>query len=399
MATNSQAQCNVQGDANGDCTVDGIDYVIWFNNFSSTTTGGPSDGDFNGNGSVDGIDYVIWFNNFGFGGGSTPTPTNKPNATPTSTPRPTSTPTPPFQTNCVRAYTNDSPWNTKVEDTGLSYHPDSSSFIQTLSNAQSASFLGSNPDSYTYPVYEVNNSTPMKTVNFTGVYSNVTNGGQTLNRQSGGGSVQVPIPDGAVQSQGNDAQIIIINKDTGDEWAFISSRQVSSTTWSAKNGYHYNINWSGVAPSGFGSRGAGVTYLSGLIRRCEVDQGHIDHALAFAYDYPCGRSTCNANGYDYYVWPATKSDGKGTENGDIPEGARLHISPSASSSEIQQWCGSDNTCRIMVRALEDYGMFVIDNSGHAKIYPEDNVTANWGSILVNNTPRNIPLSRFKVLSF
>jgi hypothetical protein len=38
----------------------------------------------------------------------------------------------------------------------------------------------------------------------------------------------------------------------------------------ATNGYHYNTLWSGVAPSGFASRGAGVPYLAGLVRPCEI---------------------------------------------------------------------------------------------------------------------------------
>jgi hypothetical protein len=54
----------VQGDANGDGKVDGIDYVIWLNYYGTSTTGGPSKGDFNTDGKVDGIDYSIWLNKY-----------------------------------------------------------------------------------------------------------------------------------------------------------------------------------------------------------------------------------------------------------------------------------------------------------------------------------------------
>ena len=54
---------NRNGDANGDGKVDGIDYVVWLNNFNKEVFG-PSKGDFDSNGFVDGIDYVIWLNNF-----------------------------------------------------------------------------------------------------------------------------------------------------------------------------------------------------------------------------------------------------------------------------------------------------------------------------------------------
>ena len=54
----------VQGDANGDGRVDGIDYVIWLNHYDTTTSNGSSDADFNSDGAVDGIDYVIWLNHY-----------------------------------------------------------------------------------------------------------------------------------------------------------------------------------------------------------------------------------------------------------------------------------------------------------------------------------------------
>jgi V8-like Glu-specific endopeptidase len=53
------------GNANNDCAVDGIDYVIWLNHYDRPTNFGSSDGDFDFNGIVDGIDYVIWLNNYG----------------------------------------------------------------------------------------------------------------------------------------------------------------------------------------------------------------------------------------------------------------------------------------------------------------------------------------------
>lgn len=52
------------GDANGDGKVDGIDYVIWLNNYG-TSNQGLASGNFNGDSKVDGVDYVIWLTNFG----------------------------------------------------------------------------------------------------------------------------------------------------------------------------------------------------------------------------------------------------------------------------------------------------------------------------------------------
>ena len=54
---------SLPGDANGDNKVDGLDYVIWLNNYNKPATG-VSKGDFNNSGFVDGLDYVIWLNNY-----------------------------------------------------------------------------------------------------------------------------------------------------------------------------------------------------------------------------------------------------------------------------------------------------------------------------------------------
>ena len=54
----------VQGDANGDGRVDGVDYIIWLNHFNQTTSQGRVVGDFNSSGRVDGADYVIWMSNY-----------------------------------------------------------------------------------------------------------------------------------------------------------------------------------------------------------------------------------------------------------------------------------------------------------------------------------------------
>lgn len=55
---------SIPGDGSGDGKVDGIDFVIWLNNYNQNVFG-PSKGDFNNDGKVDGIDYSIWLFNYG----------------------------------------------------------------------------------------------------------------------------------------------------------------------------------------------------------------------------------------------------------------------------------------------------------------------------------------------
>ena len=55
----------VPGDMNVDGVVDGLDYVIWSNNYGTGTTW--MEGNVNGDGITDGLDYVVWSNNYGQG--------------------------------------------------------------------------------------------------------------------------------------------------------------------------------------------------------------------------------------------------------------------------------------------------------------------------------------------
>ncbi len=52
------------GDANGDGRVDGLDYVIWVDNYGISSGASVSQGDFNRDGKIDGLDYVIWVDNY-----------------------------------------------------------------------------------------------------------------------------------------------------------------------------------------------------------------------------------------------------------------------------------------------------------------------------------------------
>ncbi|MCA9100396.1 MAG: PEP-CTERM sorting domain-containing protein [Planctomycetales bacterium] len=59
------------GDANGDFVVDGLDYLVWAENFGDDPAedppGSPYNGDLDDNGVVDGLDYLVWAENFGTG--------------------------------------------------------------------------------------------------------------------------------------------------------------------------------------------------------------------------------------------------------------------------------------------------------------------------------------------
>jgi hypothetical protein len=261
--------------------------------------------------------------------------------------------------------------------------------ISTLTTNTPYPKLGSDPTQYTMPVYEADSSTPRVPVWVAGSWSNVTHS-STLRRSYGGTEVRVPVPMNAQPANGSDAQVIVVDPSTGDEWGFWQFYNTSHSSGNgeramgATNGYHYNTRWSGVPPSGFASRGAGVPYLAGLVRPCEIARGHINHAIAFAYQ----------NTTSQFVYPATKSDG-GASSG-MPEGTRLQLDPSISNSTIQRW-GCTGACFTAAKAMQKYGMYVIDTAGHPKVYFEYDGTAEWGNTVTASTTNPIPLNDFRII--
>jgi hypothetical protein len=246
--------------------------------------------------------------------------------------------------------------------------------------------LTSDPTQYTYPIYKIDSSTPRRTVQMTGYFSTYTSDSDRVGAGFAGTLTDVPVPPEAAQSSGSDGSIVFWDPATGDEWSFWqwdeSNGQITAT-----NGYRYNSKWSGRFFDGKSGRGAGLPYLGGLVRPWEIAQGHIDHALAFAYAWPSSE----------FVFPASKSDGAGEVGADLPEGSRLQLDPSLTDADFDQM-GLSPAAKVIAKALQKYGMYVIDNSGSTKIMVEDNLTANWGNMLTRNSVSGISLDKFRVIA-
>jgi hypothetical protein len=285
---------------------------------------------------------------------------------------------------CWRPYSATSPWNQLI-GRHPRYMSQSAASIAGLDQA-----VTSDPSQYTYPVYEVDAGTPAIRLTVDGTWSNVVADDRPL-EVARNVTVEVPIPQRAVAAAGSDAQIVIVDRARGDEWGAWRLRR-DPDGWRAENAYHYNIRWSGVPPRGpdgtpFGSRGAGLPYLAGLVRPCEIASGRIDHALAFAYDGPSARR----------VYPATKSDGLRAGAATLPEGARLQLDPSLSAARIRSW-GCHGACLVVASALQRYGMYVVDNSGRPKIMFEYEGTAHWDGAISAQTVSPIKVSALRILA-
>lgn len=276
-----------------------------------------------------------------------------------------------------RPYVDTSPWNTPIGGSPV-YDPNSSLYTSAMTGV-----LSSDVSRFTMPVYIVDADTPTQTISLSHFYSNVTTR-DTISVQRGV-SVTIPMPHDVVISDDTDAQLILWDPWTGDEWGFW---RVSGGTgnWSAVNGYHYNTRWNGVPPTGFLSRGGGLPYLAGMIRPHEIARGRIDHAIAFAMNYP------NPD----YIYPATKSDGKEYLPHYMPMGTRLQLDPTLTETDFNRW-KLDRAGKIIARALQEYGMILVDGAGNPKIIAEHENTARWNGVIHQKTVRSIPYSAFRVL--
>jgi hypothetical protein len=80
----------------------------------------------------------------------------------------------------------------------------------------------------------------------------------------------------------------------------------------------------------------------------------------------------------------------------MPEGARLQLDPTLTPAQIRAW-GCTGPCLTVAKALQRYGMYIIDNSGRPKVMLEYDGSAVWDDAVDSRMPSAIPLSAFKLL--
>jgi len=265
----------------------------------------------------------------------------------------------------VRPFGPNAPWN--VPTSGLPIHPQSGEYARLLweeAPDRPGNFnLGFN--GYSFPVFDAREAT--------GEYPVVD-----VNNWGNLGGKKVPWNPKWVPSEGSDAQIIVLDPDTGREWdywqvAFVNNAvQISNGNLIPGN---YFTKEDGFAPS----RGVGIQYLAMLVRPEEIAQGAIDHAMAMGIRNTSG---------DFYVAPATKLEHPGRGPG-IPEGMRFAIR--VTDAEIEAYVaslpsslspGMKNAARTIARAARDYGWFITDTAGAAGLPFEDyaSAKADWEAL-------------------
>jgi len=255
-----------------------------------------------------------------------------------------------------RPYGPKAPWNVPVA--GLPRHPESDLYRDRLwFDAPSGGPGNFNLSfwAYTYPVYFTTDATTECRVE--SKWGNLD--GKTIPWNSG----WQPAP-------GTDAQVIVLDPETGREWNMwqVEYRDgvIRASNANLVDG-DYRTKENGFRPA----RGIGVQYLAMLVRPEEVMQGEVRHALSMPIR--------NTDG-TFFVPPATKLEHPGRPAG-IPEGMRFALD--VTDAEIEAWVGSlprevaqmKGYARIIARALRDYGWFITDTSGGAHLQNEAWVSA------------------------
>lgn len=174
----------------------------------------------------------------------------------------------------------------------------------------------------------------------------------------------VPIPSTAAPDPSSDGQMAVYDPSSKREWDMWQAAKGGSG-WTSSAGAGVSLNGNGVAPAGTASGdAANLPLLGGLIRPEEILQGHIDHALVFSMP---GVSDLG------HVCPATHNDGSSSDPNAPMEGTRLQLDPSVDVDSL----GLPAWEKPIVRAMQQYGMYLRDGGGSFAIYGENPISRGY----------------------
>jgi hypothetical protein len=216
---------------------------------------------------------------------------------------------------------------------------------------------------WSMPVFVCPDSDPKKTV--------------ILSENWGGNSgsiANVPWPSGIKCDPAGDGHLCIINADTLCQYDFydvVHSADGTPTLDGSSNGQAAFGNASNLAQdAGYfrsstvgqkatGARASGTTIQAGLIFPHELVAGEINHALACSYPFQ-----------SQYIFriedggAGKNSGGAITDNTDFTLGAKLQLDPALSVDTLASTFGWKNYEIIMARAIQDYGIIMVDGGGY-----------------------------------
>ena len=303
-----------------------------------------------------------------------PTPTAAPNST--STPGTVTSEGVPTVGGC-QIFPADNAWNTNISNYPVD--PNSANYINAILNDGSGNTnlhpdFGEDP-TYGIPFTIVPSAQPLVPMSFT--YASESDPGPYPFPPN------APIEGGA--SSSGDRHVLVLQQGTCKLYETWSSYpQNNGASWSAGSGALFNLNSDTLRPDGWTSAdAAGLPILPALVKCQEVATGAIDHALRVTFSVTQGG----------YIHPATH-DASGSSNANYPPmGLRLRLKSSFNIASFNP------TAKIILTAMQQYGMFVADNG--ADWYFQGEGTGNNASSCWNDNDldqlKTVPGSAFEVV--
>ncbi|MBN1487729.1 MAG: hypothetical protein JW981_08815, partial [Anaerolineae bacterium] len=274
-----------------------------------------------------------------------------------------------------RPFSNASPWNTVIP-ANIEVDPSSEAMINTLQQSVSAGQICIALDNWTVPVYYADADTPTYTVPCVNEW----------NKCYPPFGPDVPIPDDAIHDPEQNGHMVVVDLERNLSWDMYGA-QHNTNGWQVTWGYVFDLAGDGVQTDRVGSaRGSGFPLIAGLIRLEEIEQGHINHALALAYDEPRK---------NIYVHPASVTYAQGDSNA-IPMGGHIRLDPDLNLDDLNL----SPAAHTIARALQRYGAYVADVGGGITLYAEGlygKPDESWEGILTTDALKEIPWYAFEVL--
>lgn len=251
-----------------------------------------------------------------------------------------------------------SAWEADVR--GAPVNPNSAAMASNLASQVSTRYGGVaafNVYNYNTTVYTVPRGQPRADV----AWDNCQNKSYTPDGLLGptGQFGQVPIPAGAVPSQGGDGELTIYSPSTNQLWEFWRPVLTNGVWHACWGGRIDSVSTSpGYFTNGFGASASGLAISAGAITLAEAQAGQINHALSLAIPDPAPWNT--------FSWPAQRSDGSPSSTSPIMEGARFRLDPSIDVGTL----GLTPIAAMMARAAQKYGFIITDMAGAVSVSAE-----------------------------
>jgi hypothetical protein len=189
----------------------------------------------------------------------------------------------------------------------------------------------------------------------------------------------VRIPAGAHPNTGSDHHLVVLqpNGQELDMWvgAHIGNAWTAGTRWLESA--------SGPAANCLSTRrcgGADAAYFAlgaGVVRPEEIAQGHIDHALAM---------TTPITRRGYVACPAGHGDGRHDDPNALPIGAHVQLDPRLNVGRL----GLPRWKKVIARALQRYGAYVVDTGGAVAFYAQSNSGRSFDAWQKAGVPSDSP---------